>query len=83
MKQFAKAQGFDGEFKNWDTAYFSDKLKQERYAYSEEDVRPYFPMPKVLDGMFKLVEKIFHIHVKENSENRQTAWFGGAMVFWT
>ena len=69
LKEFAKSKGFSGDFKNWDTSFYSDKLKQELYSYSEEDVRPYFPMPKVLDGLFNLVSKIFKITVKENQDN--------------
>ncbi|SMF82585.1 M3 family metallopeptidase [Pseudobacteriovorax antillogorgiicola] len=64
--KFAAEQGLEGEFKNWDFYFYSDKLKQKLYSYSEEEVRPYFPMPRVLDGLFKLVEKIFQIKVEES-----------------
>ena len=71
LKEFAAGKGFTEEFMNWDMSFYSDKLKQEQFSYSEEDVRPYFPMPKVLNGLFELVSKIFHITVKENQDSAQ------------
>ena len=50
--------------KPWDVSYYAEKLRQARYDFDEEELRPYFPMEKVLDGMFGLVEKLYGIRVE-------------------
>ncbi|HEX7079787.1 MAG TPA: M3 family metallopeptidase [Gammaproteobacteria bacterium] len=45
----------------WDVAYFSEQLKQQRFRLSEEELRAYFPLPKVLGGLFELAETLFGI----------------------
>ncbi|AIY63822.1 oligopeptidase A [Pseudoalteromonas piratica] len=49
----------------WDYTYYSEKLKQEKYAISDEILRPYFPEDKVLSGLFETVNRLFGINVKE------------------
>ena len=38
----------------WDVAFYAERLKQEKLELAEEELRPYFPLPRVLDGLFKL-----------------------------
>lgn len=64
LQQFAKEHLNIDTLEAWDAAYASEKLRQERYAISQEDIRPYFPEPQVLDGLFKLVQNLFDIHIK-------------------
>lgn len=47
----------------WDWAFISEKLKQARYQFSAQDLRPYFPFPTVLQGLFKLAERLFGISI--------------------
>lgn len=47
----------------WDWAYLGEKLKEERFAFSEQEVKQYFPLPKVLDGLFKIAETLFDIRI--------------------
>jgi len=49
----------------WDLAYASEKLKAARYAYSEQDVRQYFPEDQVLNGLFRVVETIYGVTIRE------------------
>ncbi|MEC8043782.1 MAG: M3 family metallopeptidase [Verrucomicrobiota bacterium] len=49
----------------WEVGYWSEKLKKERYAFDDEDLRPYFPIQSVLEGMFELVSKIFGLRIEE------------------
>lgn len=49
----------------WDLAYYSEKLRQHRYEITEEELRPYFPLPRVLTGLFAVVERLFAIRVRE------------------
>ncbi len=48
----------------WDVAYASERLKAKRYDFSEQEVRQYFPEPKVLAGLFRVVESIYGIHIR-------------------
>lgn len=58
----------DAPLEAWDTAYFLEKLKQERFAISDEALRQYFPFAIVKQGMFDLTEKLYGISVTENVE---------------
>ena len=49
----------------WEVGYWAEKLKKERYDFDDEDLRPYFPIQSVLDGMFNLVTKIFGLKITE------------------
>jgi oligopeptidase A len=49
----------------WDVMFASESLKEEQYQFSQEETKPYFPMGKVLKGMFEIVERLFGIQVKE------------------
>jgi oligopeptidase A len=50
----------------WDVAYVSEKLRENRYAFSEQEVKQYFPEPRVLAGLFKVVETLFSVHIKRD-----------------
>jgi len=49
----------------WDIAYVSEKLRQDRYDISQEDLRPYFPENQVINGLFKIVKQLFNINIQE------------------
>ncbi|HEX6993282.1 MAG TPA: M3 family metallopeptidase [Gammaproteobacteria bacterium] len=49
----------------WDVAYYSERLREQRFALSDDELRPYFPLPKVLAGLFGLVERLFGIEFAE------------------
>ena len=51
----------------WDYAYIGEKLKEERYAFSEQEVKQYFTAPKVLAGLFKIVETLFEVTLARDS----------------
>ena len=61
---FAKTQGFTGKFANWDVQYYGERLREKLFSYSDEDLRPYFPLDQALNGLFKLVERLFDVVVK-------------------
>jgi len=52
------------DFKNWDSGFWAERLRERRYAYSDEALRPYFPLPRVLDGLFALAERLFGVRVR-------------------
>ena len=49
----------------WDVAFYAERLRQEKLELAEEELRPYFPLPRVLDGLFKLCGTLFDIAVAE------------------
>jgi len=51
----------------WDWPYIAEKLKEARYAFSEQEVKQYFPAPKVLAGLFKIVENLFEVRIVRDS----------------
>ena len=64
LLEFAKANGFkEDTLKPWDTAFWSERQRERLYDYNEEELSRYFPFPKVLGGMFDLVERIFDIKI--------------------
>jgi oligopeptidase A len=52
------------DLRNWDLAFWAERLRERRYAYSDEQLRPYFPLPRVLDGLFALAERLFGVRVR-------------------
>ncbi|MCB1978948.1 MAG: M3 family metallopeptidase [Burkholderiaceae bacterium] len=50
----------------WDWPYISEQLKEARYAFSEQELRQYFPAPRVLEGLFKIVETLFDVAIRSD-----------------
>jgi oligopeptidase A len=48
----------------WDVAFASERLKQERYSFSENELKQYFPLPKVLDGLFQVIQTLFGVKIE-------------------
>ncbi|MEO1131563.1 MAG: M3 family metallopeptidase [Cyanobacteria bacterium J06639_1] len=65
LKAFAAEQGApeSNDLKQWDISYWSERQREAKFAFSAEELRPYFPLPRVLDGLFGLVERIFGVKV--------------------
>ncbi len=65
LRDFAK-QAHDVDTLNaWDLAYYSEKLKQNKYSISDEELRPYFPENKVIAGLFETVQRVFGLTIME------------------
>ncbi len=67
LRAFAKDELGMDDFQPWDAAYVSEKLLQARYAFSEQEVKQYFTEPKVLGGLFKVIESLFNVKVKPDT----------------
>lgn len=50
-----------GPLRHWDIGFWAERLREQRYDYSEEELRPYFPFPKVLEGLLALAERLFDV----------------------
>uniref|UniRef100_UPI00404892D6 M3 family metallopeptidase n=1 Tax=Polynucleobacter sp. TaxID=2029855 RepID=UPI00404892D6 len=53
-----------GSLQPWDIAYASEHLKQERYSFSENELKQYFPLPKVLEGLFGVIQTLFGVRIE-------------------
>ena len=64
LRAFAAEQGLD-DLKSWDTGYYAEKLRQSRYSLNQEELRAYFPIDKVLAGLFAVVQRLYGIEIVE------------------
>mmetsp|Transcript_12715 Transcript_12715/g.28855 ORF Transcript_12715/g.28855 Transcript_12715/m.28855 type:complete len:804 (-) Transcript_12715:651-3062(-) len=69
LKEYAKANGGPDDLKHWDMPFWAERLREAQYSFTEEDLRPYLPLPAVLDGLFSLLNKLFDIEVKPTTQN--------------
>ncbi|MFN0163118.1 MAG: M3 family metallopeptidase [Burkholderiales bacterium] len=78
LTDFARgALGLD-QLQAWDVAYASEKLREARYAFSEQEVKQYFQEPQVLAGLFRVVETLFSVRVKPDTA---PVWSEDARLF--
>ena len=68
LTAFAKELDGTEQLMPWDVSYYAEKLKQSRYQVSQQQLRPYFPLPKVLNGLFGIVERLFGIRIEEQAD---------------
>jgi len=66
LKAFARDELGLTDLQAWDTTYVSEKLSVARYSFSDQDVKQYFPEPRVLAGLFRLIETLYGLHVRED-----------------
>jgi oligopeptidase A len=66
--------------RNWDVAFWAERLREKRFDYSEEELRPYFPLPRVLDGLFSLAERLFGVHI-EAADGEAGVWHPDVRFF--
>jgi len=66
LREFARSSGAPeaADLQLWDVAFWSERLREHRFDYSEEDLRPYFPMPVVLEGLFSLAHRLFGVQIQ-------------------
>ncbi|MFV9967532.1 MAG: M3 family metallopeptidase [Francisella endosymbiont of Hyalomma asiaticum] len=68
LRIFAEDAGLVDALQPWDTAYYSEKLKKAKFDFTEEELREYFPLEKVLEGLFKILKHIYSLEIKENTQ---------------
>ncbi|WP_028241116.1 oligopeptidase A [Stutzerimonas azotifigens] len=67
LRAFAAEQGL-ADLQSWDLGYYSEKLRQQRYSLNQEALRAYFPVDKVLYGLFAIVQRLYGIEIREIEE---------------
>ncbi|HIJ23815.1 MAG: oligopeptidase A [Gammaproteobacteria bacterium] len=65
LRQFAKERDSLEELQSWDLTYYAEKLKEQCYSLSEEALKPWFPVDRVLEGMFEVVHRLYGITIQE------------------
>ena len=67
LREFAHAELGLADLQAWDHYYASQRLKEQRYAYSEQEVKQYFTEPKVLEGLFHIIETVFEVRIRPDT----------------
>ena len=78
MRAFARDELHLQDPQAWDWTFVGEKLKEARYAFSEQEVKPYFTAPKVLSGLFKIVETLFEVTIRAD---KAPVWHPGVSFF--
>jgi len=78
LRAFAAAELDLPQLEAWDVAYASEKLREKRYAFSEQEVKQYLPEPKVLEGLFRVVGTLFGVTIEPDAA---PAWHGDVRFF--
>jgi oligopeptidase A len=82
LKEFAAAKGAPeaANLMHWDVGFWSERRREEMFAFSAEELRPYFALPQVLAGLFGLVNRLFGVTVKA-ADGRAPVWHEDARYF--
>ncbi len=67
LRAFAAAELGIADLQPWDVAYASEKLRERLFAFSEEDIKPYFPLPAVMQGLFTVAQRVFGVRLVERA----------------
>jgi oligopeptidase A len=78
--EFAELEAFAGrKLAAWDVGFYAERLQRERFQVSQEELRPYFPLPRVLDGLFEVAERLFGVRIREHPG--APVWHADARLF--
>ncbi|XP_014215125.1 probable cytosolic oligopeptidase A [Copidosoma floridanum] len=69
LAEFAAERGFDQKLEHWDISYWARKQKRALYNYDEEVLKKYFPLPLVMDGLFRLIKELFNVEIVEHHDD--------------
>ena len=71
----------DKEVKHWDFSFLAERLRERKFDYTDEQLRPYFPLPRVLDGLFGLAHRLFNINIEKYDGNDIPKWHEDVQYF--
>lgn len=82
LKSFAAAKGAEesSDLKHWDISFWSERQREEKFAFSAEELRPYFPLPQVLNGLFSLVNRLFGVSITA-ADGQAPVWHEDVLYF--
>ncbi len=68
LAEFAELEAFAGhKLAAWDVGFYAERLQRERFSVSQEELRPYFPLPRVLTGLFEVAQRLFGVRIAERA----------------
>ena len=70
LKSLKESRGDKTPLALWDVGFWAERLREQRFDYTDEQLRPYFPFEKVLDGLFRLMHRLFGVTVQPARRNR-------------
>jgi oligopeptidase A len=73
LEDLAKTSGQGETLAHWDVGFWSERLRESLFDYTDEQLRPYFPLPRVLDGLFSLAERLFDVTI-ERADGEAPVW---------
>jgi oligopeptidase A len=82
LRGFARERGAPeaDDLQIWDVAFFAERLREARYAYNEEELRPWFPLPRVLEGLFALARTLFGVEIRA-ADGEAPVWHADVRFF--
>lgn len=81
LQAFAVEKGTpDSNLKHWDISFWAERQREEKFAFSDEELRPYFPLPQVLDGLFSLVKRLFGVTITA-ADGQAPVWHENVRYF--
>ncbi|MEE3232532.1 MAG: M3 family metallopeptidase [Candidatus Latescibacterota bacterium] len=81
IKKYAEQNGLTEPLMHWDIAFWSERLREHLFDYTDDQLRPYFPLPKVLSGLFDLCEHLFNVEIEETDVKPSNTWNNSVMFF--
>ncbi|MCZ6634772.1 MAG: M3 family metallopeptidase [bacterium] len=81
IADLAKAEGQTERLAHWDMAFWSERLREQQFDYTDDQLRPYFPLPRVLDGLFGVAEKLFGIRIERVDGDDVPVWHDDVQYF--
>jgi oligopeptidase A len=80
LETLAREAGQKEPLAHWDVPFWAERLREKRFDFTDEQLRPYFPLPRVLDGLFSLVERLFGIRIEQLPDETRT-WHADVRFF--
>lgn len=68
LTELAGREGHTGSLAQWDIPYWAERLREQRFSFTDEQLRPYFSLDRVLDGLFGLTERLFGMRVRRSAD---------------
>ena len=81
LGMLAKENGEPASLAHWDLTFWSERLREQTFDYTDDELRPYFPLPRVLDGLFGVVERLFGVQIEEAQNVDAHVWHEDVQFF--
>ncbi len=73
LVELAQRRGTTDPLEHWDVAFWAERLREERFQYTDEELRPYFSLPRVLDGLYALISRLFDVTIRP-ADGQASVW---------